>query len=458
MKKIFNKKNIVLALLSVSVIGTFTSCNKDYINPSTASTGNVTQNTDALINLAIGLQRRYTFGRQSPCYNFPVAGGYSVFALRTTNTGNLAETELEGGRQAVSNVNAMVSSLWSQLMFGKNESEILLSGVNVATDPGDKVGLKAYGSIFYALNVGGALQFYEKLPIVTQANATFNSREEVLNKVIQILESADADLATTNPSAKFLSRVPAGMDAKNTVKALLARYYNMLSMVSGTYNSTAGAKAIANAAAVNLTVKSEFRFSALTLSSFGDLASGGNVFAAVDSSLGLRNGLAPVPAATDPRVGYYIRNAGGVLLMKGFGLSGITAMPVYLPGEMGLIVAECNARAGAANLAASKTALDAVRTKTTDAFGIGASQPAYSGPLTTIDLLNDIYKQRRLELFLSGMELEDSRRFARNAPNAPTSPATPIVATAERNRFNYYPYPITERNNNTNTPNDPSTF
>ena len=66
--------------------------------------------------------------------------------------------------------------------------------------------------------------------------------------------------------------------------------------------------------------------------------------------------------------------------------------------------------------------------------------------MTTVDLLQDIYKQRRLEMFLSGQELEDSRRFGRAAPNA---------AGEERNR-NFYPYPLIERDNNTNTPADPA--
>ena len=64
----------------------------------------------------------------------------------------------------------------------------------------------------------------------------------------------------TTPSAKFLSKVPAGIDIKNTVKALLARYYNMHSMATGTYNGCSGNKAITNAQAASLTVKSEFRF------------------------------------------------------------------------------------------------------------------------------------------------------------------------------------------------------
>jgi hypothetical protein len=110
---------------------------------------------------------------------------------------------------------------------------------------------------------------------------------------------------------------------------------------------------------------------------------------------------------------------------------------------MSLIIAENYARQN--QFTQSKTALDAVRTKTADIFGVNAVQPPYSGPLTQADLLLDIYKQRRLELFLSGQELEDSRRFGRPAPNTPNE---------ERNR-NFYPYPQIERDNNTNTPDDP---
>lgn len=67
---------------------------------------------------------------------------------------------------------------------------------------------------------------------------------------------------------------------------------------------------------------------------------------------------------------------------------------------------------------------------------IGANLPTYSGTIDQPSILNEIYKNRCIELFMSGLKLEDSRRFGR--------PAT------ERNR-NYYPYPDSERFNNTNT-------
>jgi hypothetical protein len=440
------KKNInqIAIMLFIGSFVIITSCNKEYINPSTASVPSVTTSVDGLMNLCAGLQRRFTIGRQSPLYNAPIAGAYSVYALRTLNIGNTSEAELETGKGTISGGNSIVTQMWAQCLLTKTEAETVLNNLSVAVDPADKVGLKAYGSIFYALSMGTLVQFFEKMPLTNGNNAVFSTRAEALQKVITVLESADADLATTSPSSKFVSRVPAGIDLKNTVKALLARYYNIQSMITGTYNATSGNKALSFAAAASLTVKSEFRFSATTTNPLGEWNFTVNVFGAIDSTLGLRNGLAPMPAATDPRVGFYISRTGPTTFpIKAFALNTTASYPVYLPGEMNLIIAENYARQN--SFTQSKTALDAVRTKTTDIYGIGAAQPAYSGPLTTAGLLEDIYKQRRLEMFLSGQELEDSRRFGRPAPNTPNE---------ERNRT-FFPYPFIERDNNTNTPADP---
>jgi starch-binding outer membrane protein, SusD/RagB family len=442
MKKIINKIIIVFLLAANCII--FTSCDKEYINPSTASVPSVTTSVDGLMNLCAGLQRRFTIGRQSPLYNAPIGGAYSVYALNTLNAGNTAEAAAQTGKGALQPNNSISTQLWTQNLLLKVEAETVLDNLAIAVDPADKVGLKAYASIFYALSLGTMAQFFEQIPLTKGLNASFSPRIDAIQKAITVLESVDADLATTAPSAKFISKVPAGIDMKNTVKALLARYYNMHSMVTGTYNAASGNKAITNAQAASLTVKSEFRFTATTTNPLGELNFTQNVYGAIDSTLGLKNGLAPVPAATDPRIGFYISRVGGIYPMKGFAAITTTFYPVYLPGEMSLIVAENLARQS--SFVPSKTALDIVRTKTTDIYGIGANQAAYSGPLTTADLLLDIYKQRRIELFMSGMELEDARRFARPAPNA---------ANEERNRT-FYPYPLTERDNNTSTPADPA--
>ncbi|WP_407526954.1 RagB/SusD family nutrient uptake outer membrane protein [Lacibacter sp. MH-610] len=442
------KKNIInkiAFLLSITCIITASSCNKEYINPSAASTPSVTSSADALMNLAAGLQRRFTIGRQSPLYNAPVGGMYAVYGLRTLNVGNTAEAELEAGKGAVTQANSIVTQLWSQCLFTKTEAETILNNLGVAADPGDRVGLKAYASIFYALSMGTLCQFFEKIPLNSENNAAFSNRIDVMQKVISVLESADADLTATSPSTKFINRIPPGINIPNTIKALLARYYNIHSMMTGTYNTASGNKAITFATAASQSIKSEFRFTTTTTNPLGEWNATVNVFGAIDSTLGLRNGLAPVPAASDPRIGFYISRTGPTTFpLKAFALNVTAVYPVYLPGEMSLIIAENQARQN--SFAASKTALDAVLTKTTDIFGVNANQPAYGGPLTQADLLREIYRQRRLEMFLSGQELEDSRRFGRPAPNTPGE---------ERNR-NFYPYPQIERDNNVNTPADPA--
>lgn len=440
-------KRIAVAFLLGCTLLPGSSCNKEYINPSAGSVPSVETNPDALMTLCAGLQRRYSIGRQSPFYCATVGGGYSVYALYTINIGNTSEKEVETGKGAITLNNSFITQMWTQCLLLRTEAETVLSHLDVATDPGDRMGLKAYASIFYAMGMGMLVQYYEQIPLVNGVNATFSPRAEALKKVIQVLESADTDLAATAISAKFLGKVPPGIDAKNTIKALLARFYNMQSMITGTYNTADGNKAITYAQAASLTIKSEFRFSTATPNPVGDLAATRNVFGAIDSSLGLRNGLAPVPAASDPRVEFYISQTSATTYpLKAFAFNNVASYPVYLPGEMMLIIAENYARQQ--QFPNAIVALNAVRTKKAadDIYGVGANQSPYAGAVTQGAILTDIYKQRRLEMFISGQELEDSRRFNRPGPNQPGE---------ERNR-NFYPYPLSERDNNPNTPGDPA--
>jgi hypothetical protein len=273
---------------------------------------------------------------------------------------------------------------------------------------------------------------------------------------VETLEAVDGELQTGTVSAKFISKVPAGIDLKNTVKALLARYYNMLAKLPGAaYDDAAGTKALAAADAVTLTAKSVFTFSepSNTINPVAEQILTVNVYGVTDSALGLRNGLQPDPA--DGRLAFYLTRSTAynpstnVLTAKGFVSAKAAAFPVYLPGEMTLIKAEIYARKN--DQANAKIELDKILTKTAagDAFGIGANLPAYGGAMDQASILAEIYRQRRIELFMQGLELEDSRRFER------TPPSTPGAPTDERNRT-FYPYPNQERDNNKNTPPNPA--
>ncbi|HEY4334235.1 MAG TPA: RagB/SusD family nutrient uptake outer membrane protein, partial [Puia sp.] len=122
------------------------------------------------------------------------------------------------------------------------------------------------------------------------------------------------------------------------------------------------------------------------------------------------------------------------------------SIPVYMPDEIRLIQAEAILRLGG-DLNQALTLINAVRTQTTgDPFGVNAGLPSYAGTVDYPSLLEEVYKQRCAELYLSGLKWEDTRRFNRPVPPANNS---------ERNRI-FYPFPTQERINNPNTPADPS--
>ena len=134
--------------------------------------------------------------------------------------------------------------------------------------------------------------------------------------------------------------------------------------------------------------------------------------------------------------------------MLGFFSTSSTSIPVYLPGEMLLIKAEAYAMT---DLPSALAPLNAVREKTDDVFGVNAGLGVWAGDATDqTAVLNEIYKNRSIELFMTGMRLEDSRRI-----HSSFTPSNDIDYVSERNR-NYYPYPYEEKANNSNCPNDPS--
>jgi starch-binding outer membrane protein, SusD/RagB family len=93
----------------------------------------------------------------------------------------------------------------------------------------------------------------------------------------------------------------------------------------------------------------------------------------------------------------------------------------------------------------------------TDCTGVGrglddpkACLPPLAGALTQVELLNEIYVQRRYELFATGLRWEDSRRRGLIRGPAP-SPAVP----SDGQRC-WLPYAIGDRNANPNVPADPA--
>ena len=433
-------KKYILTTALLTVLLTQNACREEYLNPSIATEQQVINSTDGLITLANGLAYRYTFGRLGVIYNAVAAGGLTTRELRVLNAGNTDEQNLELGIQNVTGGNAVVRNLWATSQIVRSNADVILANASrVIQDPGTRSGVIAYASIYKALALGTLAQFFEQTPITTGTNAQFVPRAQALQQAITQLEAAATLVAATAPSASFNQAIAPGIDIPNTLQALIARY----ALFAGDYD-----KAIAAAGRVDLTKRSFFSFDDNTRNPVFETAfSNINVFAPQNATLGLTGELAPNPA--DRRLSFYLRSnpTASQNLGTGFYTANNAPIPVYLPGEMLLIRAEAYARKG--DLANAVTELNKVLTKTTDAWGLGAGLPAYSGPQTAQAILTEIYRNRLIELAFQGFRLEDSRRF--NRPGPGTTPAT----NAERTR-NFLPYPFTERDNNTNTPPDPA--
>lgn len=432
------KKYIIFILFFALV-----SCDKDFIDPTRPTDGAVFADRAGVIGAANGLQSRWSIGGQSPLYQSVVLNGCITNELFFQG-GNNNEVELQAGGQFISTRNSVLTNVWSQCLITKSEAEKVLKSLNVITDPVENASVKAHASIFRAMALGTLAQFWEKAPITTGVNATFSNRTDVLQEAINTLLSNNSTInqATGIPTANVLVN---SIKYKNTIYALLARYYNMLGD---------NANALTYANLVDLTSKSTFLFDATTTnplfsSAFNPgPALGGRPF---NNRFGLPISLSPT--AADGRIAFYFTptQTGGFYNAIGFFDAVNKLIPVYLPSEITLIKAEAYARQN--NLPAATTELNKILQKTSaqDAFLVAANLPAYSGAATQTDLLLEIYRNRCIELYITGMKLEDARRFGRPITPAPY----PANTLYERNRT-FLPYPDQERFNNTNTPPDPA--
>lgn len=407
----------------------FQSCKKDYINPNAATEEQVFSSPQGLTGVAVGLQRVYTAGRASSLYNRVTINGLVTKELLVLNQGNTGEYQLQLGGGSVDGTNSLMSGLWTSSNKIIYDADKVIAGANALSDKNYASGLIGYASLFKALALGDLSMFWEKVPAGIGKNVSFIDRAQGFAKAITTIDEALTAINANAISSAFTANVPAGIVIPNALHALKARY----SLYTGNY-----AQALTEANAASLTVKSTFNFTTVNLNPLFETAtSTNNVTAADNVTYGLPAGLQP--DAGDKRLPFYTTTAYNSKIL-GFAAASTTPWPVYLPGEMILIKAEAYARQN--DLVNALIELNKVVTKTpaSDVYGVGADLPPLVG-LTQTQILDQIYKHRCIELFMSGLKLEDMRRFAR--PNT------------ERTR-NLLPYPFLERDNNPNTPADPA--
>ena len=419
-----------------------TSCKKEYSDPNRATSDKVLSTANGLTGVSVGLQRVYSHGRASSLYNVVSMNGFITRELLLLNQGNLPEYQLTQGGTVVDGTNTMLSGLWTSSNKIIYDADQVINNAGNLADKGTASGLIGYASIFKALSLGNMSMFWEKIPADIGTNVTFINRNDGFTKAIDVINTAQAAISTNAISASFASTIPAGIDIPNTLQALKARYL----LYSGKYP-----EALTAANLVDLTKKSTLNFEAAAPNPIYDVAgSNFNVYQPIDSTMGLLGSLQPDLA--DKRVPFYMVLSGSSasrFLMKGFAANTTSVYPIYYPGEMTLIKAEAYARQTVPDLVNALIELNKIVTKKAinDPLGIGADLPMMVGPFTQAQLLDQIYRHRSIEMYMSGLKLEDMRRFGR--------PSSTTLVGSERTR-NLLPYPFRERDNNPNTPADPA--
>jgi len=433
------KKILFIILSGVSLV----ACKQDFTNPGAISDVDAFSTPRGLAGVAVGLQNVYSNGRLSPLYNGVTAAGALTNEFRLMNAGNTDEFQLFQGGAVVDNLNGIVGNMWTWNNKIIYDADKVLEGANKLGDKNYASGLIAYASIYKAMAIGNLAMFFEQIPAApgTQTTpAAFQSRVDGFRRAVTTLRAAQTALGANAPNAAFFANVPTNITTayfNNTISALIARY----SLFAGDF---AGAITAANAVDLNYN-GAVLGFDAIVTNPiFTTATATNNVFQILDSTLGLPTALAP--DLNDQRIAFYTSINPTIqprYRIRGFFSAPTQAVPLYLPDEMRLIKAEAYVRQAAPDLTAAVAEINAVRTQlpSADAFGIGGGLAAYSGTVSAPALLDEIYRQRCIELCMSGMRLEDNRRLGRPA--------------SERKRT-FFPYPSRERDNNPNTPTDPA--
>jgi hypothetical protein len=290
-----------------------------------------------------------------------------------------------------------------------------LSGLSA----GFAAGLTANAKLFKAMALGMAAQQYAKLPIDASVSGGVPvDRAQVFTEVLRLLESARTDLANVSDAdlAGFTSRaVSPGVDVRNTIDAMLARYY----LITGQYQNAYDAAGRVNLSKVSLLtypgseINPIYNYSVVAgyvapLRSWARAAEPGDkrVPFWVDT-------LATPPAGNPP-----------TLQLVPFNMFGHRndPYPLYVPGEMRLIQAEALMRLPNAATTVQQ-AIDLINQERAEA-PTATTPGAQLGPVSiaTLDtpakVLAQIAHERRYELFSQGLRWEDIRRFGAVAGSA----------------------------------------
>lgn len=419
-------------------------CKTDFENPNNPTETVVLETKDGLYSLAIGIREYFAVSSVMELIETP---GFTTRELGVDQSYS-SIVELAQGGSALPNDSDGITAPWESFLKVKGMAESLIDAAPlVDMDETTQAGLIAYGNFFKAMCLGYLIEMWEQVPIENGDDAEFSEKGDVYNEAIALLEEAKANV-TAGVSSDFEENVLwESFDFLASINAMLARYYLATEQYGYAIEAANAGLEYSTTSAWTYDSNNQNPIWSRTNNSL-------NYYP--QTNFGLLGDY--IPEDGDGRIDFYLGEDAGTALSDcggqamsyavGFFSESTTSIPVYLPGEMTLIKAEAYARQN--DLSNAVTQLNIIREKTDDDFGINAGLEAWTGDTSDQDaILEEIYKNRCIELFMTGQRLADSKRF-----HPDFEVPTEVNTTNERNR-NYYPYPYSERSSNSNTPDDP---
>jgi hypothetical protein len=406
---------VVFGLLAVG------GCDLDLENPNAPTEEEVLSEADGIIALAVGMQDQYASAVDD--YVMPSSLGTDEWGTDTRSLLSYRTlfNEPEGLDASYGVVETPFAVTYSVV---KSANNLIENAPLVGLGTGTETGIVALARLFKAMALGMAIQIFEEIPIdVSVPGPLPESRDAVLTEVLDLLETARSDLegVSDDDLSAFRSRVlGSGFDIRNTVDAMLARFY----LMAGEYQD-----AIDAADRVDLTVLSTYTYSSPDVNPIRNLSFNLIYVAPLASfSEGAEVG--------DLRPGYWVNLAAApypgnpadtLLLPLNKYTNNSDPYPVYLPDEMKLIKAEAYTRLSQFGLAAGL--VNEVHTQLSSPL----DEPVAGLPEIPADqldseaeLLAQIAYERRYELYMQGLRWEDTRRLGTSITVTPVHDWLPL--------------------------------
>lgn len=430
------RKRILLCSVAALAVAGCQSDLLDVTNPNAPTQGNILNTRAGIVALTVGLQSRYadglrdyisTSGLISDEFGAPTG---ALQSYKDTETGTLVNTY------------DPVELPWQKhYRTIKTTNDLIANASKVGLGDSTQSGVLTLAYLFKAASLGELIQQYQMIILdPTAAAPVFVDRPAALAAVLALLDSAQTQYLAVTPGSEFNTSIRAtGLDVKNTIYALQARYQR----IAGNH-----AAALTAANLVDTSVVSTLPFSPpSSVNPIYDLSANAGYIRARDT-------LRVIAETGDARIPFDMVTTGAatpgtIRPLRSFAFlsnnQGGAPLPVYWPGEVQLIRAEALAQTG--NLPAAAAAVNAVRTK----CGGASVQPKACLPalpassLTTqAQIIAEIYNQRKFELFATGLRWEDVRRLGEVYAGSPFAKRCWLL------------YPNSERSTDPNTPPDPA--